>query len=203
MINQNTDADYPVLLTDMETANIIRLATILQAGFYRRSIQGVSVFTFLSSLPGFNEDYITSRLQTVFLDGDPVDKMNLEFSSPRATLALSAAMPGLAGSLFRKSTILTPLRKRAVQQQIDDLGGSVVVRVKLFNVIGVEKGPLLLSEGVLLDSDDLYSFLSLRPKLLDSMMDPLFNGEPISGQELFSHLKTSSKILLKCNTLNG
>jgi len=183
----------------MEHSFIQRMVTVLQAGFFRQSSQGVTLFAFLSSLPDFTEDYITNRVQTIFLNGDPVDDMNLAFSSETATLALSAAMPGLVGSLFRKSTILTSLRKTAVQKQVRDDGAPVVVRVKFFNIISVEKGAALLSGGAALRSEDLLSFLELRPSLVNAMRHISFDQRQISTHDLLPELKRQRKLNFICN----
>ena len=184
----------------MDRSSIQRMVTVLQAGFFRESSQGVTLFSFLSSLPDFTEDYIINRVQTIFLNGDPVDDMNLSFSSETATLALSAAMPGLVGSLFRKSTILTSLRETAVQKQVRDDGAPVVVRVKFFNVISVEKGAALLAGGAALHSDDLVSFLELRPSLVNGMRNTYFDKRQISTHDLLPELKRYRKIYFICNS---
>ena len=202
MANKIPQESYPVLNTSMEPAIIQRLVTVLQSGFFRNAIQGETLVSFLSSLAGFTEDYIANRLQTIFLNGDSVDDTNLAFSEDFATLALSAAMPGLAGSLFRKGSPLTSLRKTAVQKQPSQSKSPVVVQVKLFNVIAVEKGKELLAEGVVLNSKDLLSFLRLRPTLVNAMHDTTLNSEPIRPQDLLQHLQHYHKIFLICNSDN-
>lgn len=200
MANKISQESYPVLNTSMESAFIQRLVTVLQSGFFCSTIQGETLVSFLSSLPGFTEDYIANRLQTIFLNGDSVDDTNLVFSEEFATLALSAAMPGLAGSLFRKCSPLTSLRKTAVQKQPSQSKSAVVVQVKLFNVIAVEKGKELLAKGVVLNSEDLLSFLKLRPTLVKAMNETTLDNEPIRPQELLEHLQRYHKIILICNS---
>ncbi len=199
MANKNLKESYPVLRTSMESLPIQRLVTVLQSGIFRSAIQGQTLLSFLSSLPGFTEDYIANRLQTIFLNGDSVDDTSLVFSEGSVTLALSAAMPGLAGALLRKGSPLTSLRKTAVQKQPSQSSSPVVVKVKLFNVIAVEKGRELLAEGVLLKSEDLVSFLKLRPTLVKAMHETTLNSEPIGPRELFANLERYPKIFLICN----
>lgn len=187
----------------MESPLIERFAAVLQAGFYRQAVQGQTLFSFLSSLPGFSEDYIANRLQTIFLNGDSVDDIELAFSGNTSTLALSAAMPGLAGSLFRKCSPLTALRKTAVQEELSLSGSTVVLQVKLFNVIAVEKGGGLLAEGVVMNRDDLLSFLELRPTLPRAVKAAQLDGKPVSPLELRTRLEPHSKILLICKSTDG
>jgi len=190
----------PVLQMSMQSTFVQRLVTVLQSGFFCSAVQGETIFAFLRSLPGFTVDYIENRLQTVFLNGDSVDDMGLAFSEDEAILALSAAMPGLAGSLFRKGSPLTILRKTAVQKQYASSESPVAVQVKLFNVIAVEKGRTLLASGVLLNCEDLLSFLRLRPTLVSGMCDTLLDNRPISPQEILNRLEQFPKIHLICKT---
>jgi hypothetical protein len=200
MATKISEEPLPVLQMSMESAFIQRLVTVLQSGFFRNSVQGETLFSFLSSLPGFTEDYISNSLQTIFLNGDSVDDVDLAFSEDSAILALSAAMPGLAGSLFRKCSPLVALRKTAVQKELSLAKSPVVVQVKLFNVIAVEKGRTLLADGVVLNCQDLLSFLQLRPTLVEAMCDITFNSRPIISKDLLTQLELFPKILLKCKS---
>lgn len=200
MATKISEDSLPVLQMSMESAFIQRLVTVLQSGFFRNAVQGETLFSFLSSLPGFTEDYISNSLQTIFLNGDSVDDVDLAFSEDSAILALSAAMPGLAGSLFRKCSPLVALRKTAVQKELSLAKSPVVVQVKLFNVIAVEKGRTLLADGVVLNCQDLLSFLQLRPTLVEAMCDITFNSRPIISKDLLTQLELFPKILLKCKS---
>jgi len=44
---------------------------------------------------GLDEDYVTQRISTIFLDGKPVDDIDTLLVRDGAVLSLSAAMPGL------------------------------------------------------------------------------------------------------------
>lgn len=200
MATKNSVDSLPVLQMSMESRFIQRLVTVLQSGFFRNAVQGETIFSFLSSLPGFTEDYISNRLQTIFLNGDSVDDVDLAFSEDSVILALSAAMPGLAGSLFRKCSPLVALRKTAVQKELSLAKSPAVVQVKLFNVIAVEKGRTLLADGVVLNCQDLLSFLQLRPTLVEAMCDTTINSKPIISGDLLTQLKRFPKILLICKS---
>jgi len=200
MTTKISEESLPVLQMSMESAFIQRLVTVLQSGFFRDAVQGETLFSFLSSLPGFTQDYISNRLQTIFLNGDSVDDVDLAFSEDFVILALSAAMPGLAGSLFRKCSPLVALRKTAVQKEPSLSKSPVVVQVKLFNVIAVERGRTLLADGVVLNCEDLLSFLQLRPTLVEAMCNTTFNSKQIMSKDLLNQLELFPKILLKCKS---
>ena len=203
MTEKITKKSCPVLDMCIDPPSLKRFAAVLQSGFFREAVQGQTLFSFLLSLPGFTKDYIANRLQTIFLNGDSVDDMTLAFSGNAAVLALSAAMPGLAGSLFRKCSPLTVLRKTAVQGELGLSGGTVAVQVKFFNVIAVEKGSGLLAEGVILNRDDLLSFLELRPTLSRAIKSAALDGHPLLPAELAKNLKPHPKILLICRSTDA
>ena len=75
--------------------------------------------------------------------------------------------------------------------------------MKLFNVIAVEKGGELLAEGVVLNRDDLLSFLELRPTLPRAVKAVQLDGKPASLAELEILLEPHSKILLICKSTDG
>lgn len=190
------------LRLSMDQELIKRFATVLQAGFYRDTVQGQTILSFLLSLPGFSKDYIADRLQTVFLNGDSVDDMEISFSADKATLALSAAMPGLAGSLFRKNSPLISLRKTAAQKTLGRADARVTVQVKLFNVIALETGIELFKQGVILNCSDLISFLKLRPTLINGMVNTTLDERSFDPQELFNIIGNYQKIQIICTPTN-
>ena len=106
---------------------------------------------------GVASDYLENRIQTVFLNGQPVDDVKQAGISNGATIALSAAMPGLVGAVLRKGGFFSNLRDSITFQcDTDDqreCWGRVII--KLFNMTTREVGPLLLKHGILLNFDEL------------------------------------------------
>ena len=106
---------------------------------------------------GIAEDYLENRVQTLFLNGKPVDDVDAMKVSDGSTLALSAAMPGLAGATLRKGG-----KYAAFRQQIS-LGSDSPVPVlrkgrmilKLFNQVTEEQGPAVLTKGIGISGGDL------------------------------------------------
>ena len=112
---------------------------------------------------GIPEDYLENRVQTLFLDGKPVDDVNTAMVEENASLALSAAMPGLAGAVLRKGGYYASLRK-----SISHAAGEAAARVcegrivvKLFNLTVREIGPLLLKRGVWMDTADFNRMVNI------------------------------------------
>lgn len=198
-MRSDNSANIPSFSFAIEQEMLSRFVTVLQSGFYREATAGKTVASFLSDLPGFTDDYIINRLQTIFLNGDSVDDLELGFSGTSATLALSAAMPGLAGAIFRRNSPHAALRKNTTVAPINTSGKTVRVKVKLFNVIAIERGPELMMQGLKLRTADLISFLELRPSLIEAINNPIFDGIPIALTDLTNILARQDTIILKVN----
>ena len=118
---------------------------------------------------GFSRKYLEERVQTVFLDGSAVDDPDSEIVRGGCVIALSAAMPGLAGAILRKGSPISALRSKTSAQTGLQSTGDVIemLRLKLFNRVAEEMGPELLHRGILLKRPDFENFLAGRPGLLE------------------------------------
>ncbi len=100
-------------------------------------------------------------IQTVFLNGKPVDDMSKALIQKGDCLALSAAMPGLVGATMRSGGVLAGFRRtishRPSQTETDTQNG--VLTIKLFNLLIKEIGPLFLRKGILLESEDFRNLM--------------------------------------------
>jgi len=152
--------------------------------------------SFLSSLPGFTEDYIANDIGTLFLNGDSIDDFSLPLTGKSVTIALSSAMPGLCGTILKKGSPHAALRTKAVVKLEGEPGESVDVRIKLFNVIALERGPELLAHGVQIRAADLVSFLALRPSLLEAFGNISLAGKALSNEQLPDALAHHPEILI-------
>lgn len=133
---------------------------LLQKGFYiaisTGNLQGI-----LCQVCGMDAEMIRDRIQTLFLNGKPVDDMASTYVNDGDCLALSAAMPGLVGATMRSGGVLAGFRHsishRTKDGQTDKAGG--VLLVKLFNLLIAEMGPRFLRQGILVSADDLRDLL--------------------------------------------
>jgi hypothetical protein len=105
-------------------------------------------------------------VQTVFLDGKPVDDLDRTTIPAGATLALSAAMPGLVGATLRRGGYYAPLRSEITcrEQPTRAATEASMVRVKLFNLLAPELAPTFLAQGIWLSGLRLREFLSRQPE---------------------------------------
>ena len=122
---------------------------------------GCTLRDFLCRQLGVSDDYLDQRVQTLFLDFRPVDDVDTAMVRDGATLALSAAMPGLLGATVRKGGRYAAFRKD-ISQHADACGICETpgrVTVKLFNMVARELGPGLLEAGVEVDGRDILSIV--------------------------------------------
>ena len=126
---------------------------------------GCSIKTFLCQQLGLSPEYLEKRIQTIFLDGRPVDDVNSTIIEHGSTLALSAAMPGLAGATLRKGGYYASMRSQISYREETRPEPVVegVVSLKLFNLLLKELGPTFLKQGVWIDGKDLSDFFKRQP----------------------------------------
>jgi hypothetical protein len=137
----------------VDTALIPRFLKLLERGFNVKIAASLSIRELLCNYFGISEEYVDNRIQTIFLDGRPVDNVDTAWIENGSKLALSAAMPGLVGATFRKGgryasfreTISYSRSKKAVA------GGDGEITLKFFNMIAKELGPAFLQKGIIIE----------------------------------------------------
>jgi hypothetical protein len=138
---------------------------LLQKGFALGVLAGCPIRVFLRDGLGLTDEYIEARIQTVFLDGKPVDDIDAALIRDGATLALAPAMPGLMGAMLRRGGYYAPMRSGithhsdAAPQGI----GQGRITVKLFGMALRELGPNLLERGIEVDAGDLAQIIMELP----------------------------------------
>ena len=149
----------------LDKKSFILFTPLLQRGVRVKVRLGCSLRGLLEDQFGLNSEYMKERVKTVFLDGKPVDDWDTALVQDGAVLALSAAMPGLAGATLRRGGVLAGMRSQITHQEnrspISPEEGFVVI--KLFNLLIPELGPLFLERGIFLPREDLEEFLKSLP----------------------------------------
>jgi hypothetical protein len=159
---------------------------IFQKGVYLKSRAGLRLSEVLEEA-GFSRKYLDEKVQTVFLDGSAVDDLDCAIVEGGSTIALSGAMPGLAGAILRKGSPISALRSKTSPEMGTHRTEDTMhaLRLKLFNTIANEMGPRLLHSGILVKRSDLEDFLSNRRKLLEeAVLEAELDSVPISPSEL-------------------
>jgi hypothetical protein len=154
-----------VLYLTVEESLIPKFFVLLSQGFTVKVRVGCTMRELLHRQLGLSADYIEQRVQTIFLDGKAVDNIDTAVVRHGSTLALSAAMPGLAGATLRRGGAYASMRsqishgKSPLPDHIKE--GELVL--KLFNLVARELGPMFLEKGVWINSKNLQGFLQKAP----------------------------------------
>jgi hypothetical protein len=138
---------------------------LLQQGFMVRAQVGCSIKALLCEQLGVSPEYLEERIQTIFLDGRPVDDLNSANVKDGSTLAFSAAVPGLAGATLRKGGFYAPMRSQISYREVmtsKPLQEGMVL-LKLFNLLLRDLGPSFLKRGVWINGKDLSDFFERQP----------------------------------------
>ena len=159
------NGSYPHLALIVDGQLIARFFLLLQQGVKIRRRTGCSVDAFLREEIGAAPKTI-EKIQSIMLDGKPVDDIRSALVHDGSTLALSAAMPGLVGATLRRGGAYSSLRSAITYHERGAAGapGEGWVRIKIFNLLMAELGPDLLRKGVLLRSADLLGSLAERAR---------------------------------------
>ena len=140
-------------------------SSLLGQGFTLNIRTGISVRDLLCRQIGVNGDYLDQRIQTIFLDGKVVDNVDTAVIRQGSSLALSAAMPGLAGAVLRRGGAYAAMRSQISHKNNteDDSAENGTVMLKLFNLVALELGPLFLKQGIWIDGKNLENFFKRVP----------------------------------------
>jgi len=161
---------------------LARILPILQKGFMLRSQVGCSLNEFLCVQQKISSCYITERISTIFLDGKPVDDIDMTAIQDGSTIALSGAMPGLVGAVMRRGSFYASFRDSITYKKGPDTHTqeNCMVNLKFFNIVMKELGPDFLKKGIFLKSSDLTDFLKNQPKdFWQGNKEVLLNKKPV------------------------
>ena len=136
---------------------------LLQQGVMIRCRTGCSVAAFLRDELKAGEETI-EKIQSIILDGKPVDDLETAWIKDGSTLALSAAMPGLVGATLRRGGAYSSFRSAITYHETKETSepGEGVVRIKIFNLLMSGLGRDLLKKGVMVPAGDIHDFIGER-----------------------------------------
>jgi len=139
---------------------------LLQKGFELGVLVGCPIRALLRDGLGLTDEYIETKIQTIFLDGKPVDDIDTALVRDGATLALAPAMPGLMGAMLRRGGYYAPMRSGITHHgDAAPRGiGEGRITMKLFGMALRELGPQLLERGIEVDAGDLARIVRELPE---------------------------------------
>jgi hypothetical protein len=190
----------PRIVLDLKKKLSSRFTALFSKGVIVTGRTGCSLRDFICEQLGVPETYLEQRIQTIFLNGKAVDDYTTALVTDGASVALSAAMPGLVGAVFRRGGYYAGLRNTVTHQGDESaacaMDGSVTV--KLFNLTVKELGPLLLADGVRVDGKDLQGLLAqFAEEFRTGCRQALLGDRPIDLAELTAQLATFDHVDLQ------
>lgn len=179
----------PIVEIKVHADSINRYTTLFQMGVNIETQGDISIGSFLNRLPGFTTEYIDNRVQTIFLNGSAMDDLQTPLSGAHPVLAISAAMPGLAGAIFRRNSLHAALRSERVDNPVP-IGHkeTVTVTLKLFNMIAQERGTDLLAQGVGCTGAQLANFFTDNSSLAFNITQSFLAGRKVTREDLIKCL---------------
>ena len=187
----------------LEEKSIPIFFRLLQQGFGVEVQTGRSVKSFLCDQLGLDPEYVANRIKTLFLDGKPVDDIDSAMIRDGSTLAISGALPGLAGRVLRSGGRFASMRGTISYREktVSESPKQGVVSMKLFNILLREMGPTFLKNGVWIEGNDLEDLIKRQPDTfwagckkasLDGKEVDLkeFSGLKWKDREVFLQLRT-------------
>ena len=146
---------------------------IFQKGVTVPATVGCSLKSLLVEQFIIPDDYVTDRITTIFFDNSPVDDLDSTIIQDGSRVTLSAAMPGLVGATMRRGSFYAALRQGIshVLASGTATGQHGTVRLKLFNLLMAEIGPLILARGLILGKNELDELQLSLPALPKYRLD--------------------------------
>lgn len=159
---------------------------LLRRGIWFEVGLGRSLESVLVQDCGIDPDYLQHRVQTIFLNGNPVDDLQAPLNRPGQTVALSAAMPGLVGATMRRGGYFAGLREgishRCDAEGVCDETGWLLL--KLYNFPATELAPSLLAQGIILETSATRELIqSLDDSFWGGGAEMAINGEGVASRE--------------------
>jgi hypothetical protein len=155
---------HPRLVFVVDKPLVSHFFQLLQQGVMVRCPIGCNIVAFLREELKADEETI-EKIQSIILDGKPVDGLETAWIKDGSTLALSAAMPGLVGATLRRGGAYSSFRSAITYHGTKEAckpGEEGVVRIKIFNLLMAGLGADLLKKGVMVPAVDARKFIGER-----------------------------------------
>jgi hypothetical protein len=180
------------IVLEPAAGQIPRLCTLIQKDCFVKIETGSSLRNVLCEQFGITPEYVKGEIKVFFLDNSPVDDLDEAIIKDGATVALSAAMPGLVGASMRQGGLSWMRAGITYHEDGQDQGKNRgVIQLKLFNKVMADLGESFLRRGVYVKSGVLAA--NLARFSADFWLDfgeITKNGECVTYSTLSDYLKT-------------
>jgi hypothetical protein len=168
-------------------------------GFIVEGDQGGRLEELLIRELAVSPEFLQERVQTIFLNGKAIDRPADAQVDDGATIALSAAMPGLAGAVLRRGGVYADMRRQISHEIRGGIRTSarVSVTIKLFNLIAREIGPRLLQRGIRVRSVHLKDFFQRQGRIFwEACLNAEVDGRTCDGPSAVVRLSEEGLVRL-------
>jgi hypothetical protein len=193
----------PEIILHLNHSDLRLFYILLSKGFRIPFEPGCTIKDLLCRQLRIDDTYIRERIQTLFLDGKAVDDIHHAIVSDGSTLALSAAMPGLAGAVFRSKSRYSAMRESIsyAGPEKESFEGSGTIELKLFNLVAKEIGDIFLDRGILTGGRDICNIFEDHAALLENPDNMIIvDGNKTDGAGLLSSGIDTQDVWLKVRT---
>lgn len=176
---------------------IPRFFQILQKGFIMKVQVGCNIADLFCQQFGLSPEYFEERVQTIFLDGNPVDDAHSAIVKDGSHIALSGAMPGLVGAVLRKGGFYSSMRSEISYRGSSKTESTKqgIVFLKIFNLLLKDLGPAFLGKGIWLEGKEIQTFLKKRSQdFWREFCLAKMDGEDLQSEELLT-IKWSDRLV--------
>ncbi len=176
---------------------------IFQKGVFLPGRSDVTVHHFLRNDLNLSPEYVENRIQTIFLNGKPVDDLLNQKMAVDSTIALSGAMPGLVGAIFRRNSAYKVFRDGISSDsdtKVTKGSSPCLFRLKLFNNIIREVGTPLLKSGIFVKLNDFRQYLQMSHGISEQNLEKLYIGNEeknLSSLGHFNGIETKQLVQLR------
>ncbi len=202
-----TDSDENAMPTRLRRVRLVVSGDVIPL-FFRLLQQGVqvsgtvggSIGSFLRGDLCLEKGFMDKMIQTVFLDGMPVDDIEGINIKQGSTVALSGPMPGVAGATLRRGGYYRSMRKEITCQPEAPRGDLKrgTLTLKVFNFLTESLGPGLLEKGVGVRGRDLGALLRDQETFLTrAFRSAELDGLPVDLQTVVAQAQGEDRIALQ------
>lgn len=179
-----------------DAAGLGRLVTLLSRGAFVRFVAGGSVRTLVVEQFGVSAAYLEKEIKIVFLDSSPVDDLDGTVVRDGATMALSAAMPGLVGMAMRRDGP-SWLRASITHHESGEarVVADGVLVLKLFNQVMEDLGERFFARGVYVSAAKLAAFLDRLDDRFWRACPAELGGRPLGPPDLRASLAAHDRLV--------
>jgi hypothetical protein len=180
MVADRAEGSHSRLAFIVNEPLVAQFFLLLQQGVLIWRRVGGSIDTFLREEIGAGPAMI-EKIQSIVLDGKPVDDIVSALVHDGSVLALSAAMPGVVGATLRRGGAYASLRSGITYHETGKacMAGEGWVIIKIFNLLMAELGPGILRQGVLVKTTALTEMLAERVEELQQGCSVTLDGRSI------------------------